>query len=77
MEIEKDLLLSELLKELKHRSIILQIIDKLKEIIYDELGTVENLNSYIAVRNRKVALVVPYSNPRNRICLRIYLREEE
>lgn len=75
-ELEKDVMLCELLHELKHRSCLIQIIDNMKEIIFNELGTVENLVVYRNNISRKVGVVMPYLNPRNRLVFKIYLRGE-
>ena len=75
-ELEKDVMLCELLHELKHRSCLIQIIDNMKEIIFNELGTVENLVVYRNNISRKIGVVMPYLNPRNRLVFKIYLRGE-
>lgn len=75
-ELEKDVRLCELFHELKHRSCLIQIIDNMKEIIFNELGTVENLVVYKNNMSRKVGVVMPYLNPRNRLVFKIYLRGE-
>ena len=75
-DLEKDVMLCELLHEFKHRSCLIQIIDNMKEIIFNELGTVENLVVYRNNINRKVGVVMPYLNPRNRLVFKIYLRGE-
>ena len=75
-ELEKDVMLCELLHELKHRSCLIQIIDNMKEIVFNELGTVENLVVYRNNISRKVGVVMPYLNPRNRLVFKIYLRGE-
>lgn len=75
-DLEKDVMLCELLHELKHRSCLIQIIDNMKEIIFNELGTVENLVVYRNNISRKVGVVMPYLNPRNRLVFKIYLRGE-
>lgn len=75
-ELEKDIMLCELFHELKHRSCLIQVIDNMKEIIFDELGLVENLVLYKNNINRKIGVIIPYLNPRNRLVFRIYLRGE-
>ena len=75
-ELEKDVMLCELLHELKHRKCLIQIIDNMKEIVFNELGTVENLVVYRNNISRKVGVVMPYLNPRNRLVFKIYLRGE-
>ena len=75
-ELEKDVMLCELLHELKHRKCLIQIIDNMKEIVFNELGIVENLVVYRNNISRKVGVVMPYLNPRNRLVFKIYLRGE-
>ena len=76
-ELQKDIMLCEFMNELKHRSVLIQIIDNLKEIIFDEAGTVENLVLYRSNLSRKIGVVIPFLNPRNRLVFKIYLRSEE
>ena len=75
-ELEKDIMLCQLLHEIKHKSCLIQVIDNMKEIIFDEMGIVENLVVYKNNINRKVGVIIPYLNPRNRLVFRIYLRSE-
>lgn len=74
--LQQDIKLCDFIKEMKHRSVLIQVIDNLKEIVFDELGTVENLVTYRNNLHREVGIVVPYFNPRNRLVFKIYLRSE-
>lgn len=76
MELEKDITLFDFMKEMKHRSVLIQIMDNNIEVEFNELGLCENLVKVQQMHSRKIALIVPYYNPRNRLIFRIYLRGE-
>ena len=76
MELERDITLYDFMKEMKHRSVLIQIIDNRTEVAFNELGLCENLVRVQFMSSRKIALIVPYFNPRNRLIFRIYLRGE-
>ena len=76
MELERDITLYDFFKEMKHRSVLIQIMDDGLEVEFNELGLCENLVKVQAMHCRKIALIVPYYNPRNRLIFRIYLRGE-
>ena len=76
MELERDITLFDFMKEMKHRSVPIQIMDDGIEVAFNELGLCENLVKIQFMSSRKIALIVPYYNPRNRLIFRIYLRGE-
>ena len=76
-ELEKDITLYDFIKEMKHRSVLIQVIEDLKEIVFNELGLCENLVICQKLYGRRIGVVIPYFNPRNRLVFKIYLRKEE
>ena len=76
-ELEKDITLYDFIKEMKHKSVLIQIIEDLKEVVFNELGLCENLVICQKLFYRHIGVVIPYFNPRNRLVFKIYLRKEE